>query len=92
MTMRSPRFVVADPFGEQAEFAPSWRSTVTVIHRPVWVRFERGEIPRSYWRKKNPDNRGTEQPVNGKFMERVKGTQDYVECDPSEHNKFDELD
>jgi hypothetical protein len=28
VTMRSPRFVVADLFGVQAEFAPSWRSMV----------------------------------------------------------------
>jgi|SRR5271165_1123406 len=44
------------------------------------------KIPRSLRPKKNPGNRGTEQPVNGKFRESAKGTQNYVECDPGERN------
>jgi len=53
---------------------------------PWWLDSSAAKIPRSLRPKKNPGNRGTEQPVNGKFRESAKGTQNYVECNPGEGN------
>jgi hypothetical protein len=47
-----------------------------------WFDSITAKIPRSLGTKKKPGNHGTEQTVNGEFTERVKGAQNYVECDP----------
>ena len=41
-------------------------------------------MPPSLGTKKAPGDHGTEQTVDGKLRERVKGAQDYMECDPAE--------
>jgi hypothetical protein len=51
-----------------------------------WFDSSTAKIPRRLGAKKKPGNHGTEQTMDGELAERMKGTQDDVECDPGERN------